>query len=35
MDPEVAILDAAKEMNEDMGKRRKEYTRYLQELGVF
>lgn len=35
VDPEVAILDAAKEMNEDMGKRRKEYTRYLQELGVF
>ncbi len=34
INPKVAIVEAAKEMNQDMNKRRKEYNRYLQELGV-
>lgn len=34
IDPKIAIIEAAKEMNQDMSKRRKEYSRFLQELGI-
>lgn len=31
-DPKVAVLEAAKDMNEEMARRRKEYNRFLVEL---